>query len=504
MRNQYFRAFVRDNVLVLIGQVLVFAKPLLLTPLLIKKVSVEVLGGYVLLLSIVGFVVGTASLGVGFLFKRYAPAESDPIKRGNLFYPQFMFQLISVGLCALVVLLFGDILQNLFFGSLPSFSPALLAVYCLASVFYSQVATYFRYTGRMRWFVGATVIYPYGSIAAILSMYVSGVTLHVDRLLVADIVSMLLVAGVGFVGIWREIGLIPKFPKIDNLKKDISLGFPGILSYWTDFFLTAIPRYLIAFFISLTAVGSYTAALQIGLLVSVAIRMLGVAFPPILARAVDSGHSKDAGIMVNYAVKGLFTLSIPFVAMSMFFSGPMLEFYANKEVSSIAHNIIPLAAISVVFYGLSSILSQVLTVNLRTKDILAANLKASFIAAISTGIGLYFWPSLLVPGMGIVVGYVLVFAGLKARLPPEWELSMDYPYLLKSGVIAGISCGTGRILLGVLFYIGGDIGISLSIALSFSCILHFLVMVRAQVITTRESVFATECFKSGIAKLAYY
>ncbi len=502
MKNPYFRAFVKDNFLVFIGQILVLAKPLIIAPFVIKTIGVETFGAYVLILSMVGFIIGTAPLGTGFLFRRFAPSETDLAARGNLFYRQFVFQLFSIALCICLLLIFNKTIKAALFRDASDFSMIFLAVYTLCYLIYGQATTYFRYTGRMRNFVYATVAFPYISIAVIALAYFAGIKLNINSLLLVDIFSLIVVAAVWGIKISLEIGLKPRLPELIELKKDLSLGFPGVLSFWTDFFLNTSSRYIISFFISLAAVGSYSAALQLGFIASVLPRILGVAIPPLLAKAVDSGNLNEASIMIDYAIKGFLTIAVPFSIMSIFFAKPVLSLYANKIVADSAYFLIPLTAASCVFYGLSNLLSIAMSISLKTKDIFWANLTASFLNVGINLAGLYYWRSLAVPGLAAIAGYAVVFVMLKKKLPESWNISLNTAYILKSGLSAFTAGISGYALLMFLTKSGAGLRLIIGPVLLVTLLIHTAIILSVRVISKKEIEYARNCFKLASAKFS--
>ena len=130
MVNQsYSRAFVKDNFIVVIGQVLTNLKAIILLPILIRTVGVSVYGGFILLSSILGFVLGISSLGVGFKATRLLPSADNADSRSDLFYPQFYFQLCSILLLSIVVALFHNQINTHLFKNEISYSSLVVVFY---------------------------------------------------------------------------------------------------------------------------------------------------------------------------------------------------------------------------------------------------------------------------------------------------------------------------------------------------------------------------------------
>jgi len=124
-----YRSFIQNNLVVLSGQLLFYAQGVILMPIIIKTIGVQVYGGYGVLISIVGFVLGISSLGVGFRRSRFLPSAQDSTARQILFYPQFYFHLISLILLSIGLMVIYPILEKIFFKGEVSFSIWLVVPY---------------------------------------------------------------------------------------------------------------------------------------------------------------------------------------------------------------------------------------------------------------------------------------------------------------------------------------------------------------------------------------
>ena len=107
----YKKSFVKNNLFLIAGNILVYAKGIILLPILIKNIGASPYGGYVLLMTGMGFISGVSTLGVGFRFKRFMPSTEGTIEKRNLFYPQFFFQLISAFVVSLLLIISSNFIK---------------------------------------------------------------------------------------------------------------------------------------------------------------------------------------------------------------------------------------------------------------------------------------------------------------------------------------------------------------------------------------------------------
>ena len=234
-----YSAFVKNNLIVLSGHVLIYGHGVILMPIIIKTLGVQVYGGYSILVTIVGFVIGISSWGVGFRRSRFLPSTPDPESRQALFYPQFFFQFASLMLLSVALIWLFPALERLLFKGDVTFSIALVIPYVTFYFLYAQTTDYFRYTHRINYFNFSTLSYACLNIAFILLLFSLSYKLTINVLFTIQIVTSVLVALPLTLKMVREIGFTITLPKIPQLVQDIKLGFPLIMVYLVDFILNS-------------------------------------------------------------------------------------------------------------------------------------------------------------------------------------------------------------------------------------------------------------------------
>lgn len=408
--NPFFSRFTKDNVLVGAGYVLNFIKPLVLTPLILKTAPVEVFGAYVLLISVAGLIAGFAPAGVDFLCKRRLPSAETPERKRELFYPQLAFQGLVLLVCGIALILLDVPLRVLFFKGAPAFSMPLVVCYVFCYALYGQLADYFRYSGRMRVYMAASVAYPYISILMVIALRVFWDSFSVNNLLFAEIAALAVIVVWLSARIINEIGL--SFPSFSagEIKESVRLGFPLLMVSVNEFFLFGGVRYIIAAFLGVGSVAAFTAATQLGNLALFLPRALGVALPPLLCQAEDSGHKREFNTMMKYALKSYLLVSIPFAVLTLLLGRELLELFSNGEVARQAWILVPLVAFANVLYGISLILSRIFVVESKTTVLFKASVIACVMSfavnILSVWLTRSVWPS----GAAIFASYAIMLA----------------------------------------------------------------------------------------------
>ena len=465
-------------------------------PIIIKTIGVQVYGGYCILTSMVGFVVGISSLGVGFRRSRFLPSAPDPESRQALFYPQFFFQFASLILLSFALIWLFPTLDRLLLKGDVTFSIGLVVPYFIFYLLYSQTTDYFRYTHRINYFNFSTLSYACLNIAFILLLFSLAYKLTINVLFTIQIISFVLVALPLTLKMVREIGFTITLPKSRQLVEDIKLGFPLVLVYLVDFILNSSDRYVVTAFISITAVGYYNSAYALGSLIILVPKISGVVLPPLLSKAVDSANEAEARQMVNYTVKGFLMVAIPFVVGSAVMSKSLLTLLANAEVAANAFLVTPIVALGTLFYGLNIIMSNVLFVRLRTAMIFKVN---AISAVMNLGLNLLIFsiiPNILVASITTLLSYLLVFIFMYRVVVTDWPIDYDLKIIMKSvtaslcmGVVlfltsSVLATGTPR-----LSYVMGEIVVGI--------IIYFLVISLLRTFSDKEWQKLKEIFAKG-------
>lgn len=460
----YNKSFIKNNLIVILAHIIVYAKRIILIPLLIKNIGVAPYGGYILVNSGIGFLFGISSLGVGFKFKRFGPSAKEAIKRKELFYPQFFFQLLSISIISIILLIFGEFIKTNFFKNEIVFSMHLVCFVLATTFLFSQSADFFRYTHRIGVFSVAIIIYPYlGILFIALAIYLFG-SPRINSLLLAEIFAFILVGAPLLIKICKEIGFQILIFRIKEIIEDIRLGFPLILSYIVEFILAASDRYVIAFFMSPLAVGYYTPAYALGSLLILIPRAMNVALSPLLSSALDEKKHNKVKMLTHYSIKFFLIVAIPFVVGGYVLSRDILTIFANREVSNAAFLCMPIVGSGILFYGLNIILSNILFVQLKTKIIFAVNIFSAILNLMLNIILIYLFRNIVVAAITTLVSYFVAFVMLNRRTRKYLKVKYDFLVIFKcilSSVVMGIVLYCMRLFLGadvrgiILFFLSG-------------------------------------------------
>jgi len=489
MINNIYRSFVKDNIWTLSGHILIYAKGIILLPILIKSLGIEIYSGYVLIMTALGFIFGISSFGIGYSAKRHLPVSTNDESRRQLFYSQFLLHLLSIVTFSLGILVLQSILQSWFVQENVEFTFLLIPIYLLFMLFFFQSVNFFRHTNRINYFNIGVVLMPYLNIAIIVVVIFFDLTeVTVNKLILFQIIALGLVAIPFSVKIIRELGLSFPTLKIKKIREDLRLGFPLVLSYVVDTILSVGDRYVIALFIAVTAVGYYNPAYTLGSLIIFFPKVSGIVLPPLLSRAVDTGHEIEARQVVNYTIKGFLLVAIPFVIGSYILGETLLALLANDEVASNASYIMPVVAIGTTFYGLNLIIGNILFVRKKTKAMFWTNSIAAITNLLLNLILLSIFKSIIIAAITTLVSYFIAFILLLRVVSADWEVDFQ-PLVLFKSLVASIMMGVVLLGLSSVFSIQRYEFVIVLLQILIGAIVYLAVIIGFGVISKREMAY---------------
>jgi O-antigen/teichoic acid export membrane protein len=438
---RFTTSFVRDNAVVLAGTLLAYGQGIVLMPVIIKNVGSETYGGFVVLSSILSVVFGLSSLGIGYTAARMMPSTADVDERRRLYIPQFAFQLSSICVLSILLLLIDGPIRTFVFKNQLEYSPMVVPAYLLSYVLYAQSGSYFRFTSRLAVMTTAGLAFPILNIAIVLGVLYFDRGITINLLVLAQAAAAFLVALPMAWTIRREIGMRLSLGARAALVADWKLGFPLVLNFVVDFLLAASDRWIISVYMGLSAVAYYYPAYVIGSLIMFVPRAMSTTLPQLLARAVDGNQEIEAQRMLDYAIRIFLLLALPFIVGCMVLGRPLLRILGNEDVAQGGHAVVPIVAVGAVFFGLSLLLSNVLFVRRRPAAIFRMNTLAAAVNVLWNLVLLYFVRDILVAAWSTLAGYVIAFGYVLRSLGADWRIDWHPQVIVKSMIASAVMGG---------------------------------------------------------------
>lgn len=484
------RRFGRNVLLNGLTQLLIHMRGLIVMPILIRMAGETVFGAFILVGSFITFLHGISGLGVYYSYWRSLPATKGRDERRRLLMPQLSFRVVVTTILCVIIVVFDEYLSRiLMLGALP-FDAWLAAAWLFALLVLDQSTNYYRYTERMMVVNLLTIGHFFLYISSI--VWAAGVLdgLSLNLLLALQASAILLVSlPVMAFGVLRETGVErPRMP-VGTFVRQARLGLPLTLEFVVDFLLAAGDRYLISFFLTVTAVGYYQPAYQVAALLAFVPKVIGMVLPPQLSRLMDQGGRAEAEGLVGLCLRLHIVLAVPFVIGAWLVGPSLICLLATPVVAEESRWVAPLIALGMAFYGAVLLVSYIGFVLGQTWRIMRANIIAVVLNLVLNVVLLSIIPDIAVVAFATMVSYaVAAFYSVRA-VRPYWKIPFDGRLLVRS-LGAGLVMATA--LWGVGFYPGQVLDISLWLVLPvviggaivyFGALVLFGGISRAEVVT---------------------
>ena len=356
-----------------IGHIYIFISGLLIIPIIVKTSGTQVYGAYVVIISFLSILSGIYSFGAGFTVKRFLPSIDNINERASVFYPQFYFNILSSLVIGVIAFQFFPLIEKYFLGNNFEFSRWLIILYLTCRVLYSQTADIFRYTHKVVLFNIATTMYAYLFLGAVVLWLILEKITSINSLIICQILAHIIVFSLLLRLSIKAIGFKLTWYKKDNFIRDIKYGFPLILVALLDQIISASDRYIIAAYMDLSSVAFYSIAYSVASIPFLIPRVISIVLPPIMSRLKDQGKGYKISAMVNKVISIYLIFMLPFILALIILGEPLLSLYAGKETAISAAGLLPIISLSILFYGIASILMGILFIDLKTKTIFFIN-----------------------------------------------------------------------------------------------------------------------------------
>jgi len=431
-------SFLKDSIWVGISNLFISLKGIIIIPIIIKNIGVEIYGTYVLIITMVTFLFQVSSFGVFYRYRRIAPSTKNLLQLKALFYEQFTPHAISLIIVSSLIYINFNLISNNILKTNTNISPLLFVLTVFLFFLYVQSNNFFRLTDRIKFFSVNQVLFPYLSICFIL-IFIAFKKVSINYILFSQIISLTLISIIPIKKIISELGFSPILSS-SKIKFNIKKGFPLVLHYLIDFFLSSSDRYVIAFFLGAAAVGVYNPAYTLGALIIFIPKIFGAVLQPHLSREKDNNNNTEF-IKARNSIKIFLLIGIPFVVGAFFLSKSILSVLANSQIAVQSYLITPIVSAGILFYGINTILGTILFIEEKTIKIFYFNAIAAILNIILNIAGIYFFRSILVAAISTLFSYFVSFLFFYFNTKKYFRLSLSLKYILTivfSSLIMGV------------------------------------------------------------------
>ncbi len=389
-----------------IARFMVFARGLILLPILTKVLGAGDYGAWSLILASVSLLLPLAMMGLPYARGRFLAAEEDRKEASKgIFTTLFaiLFTSLILGTCLffLADTVATVLLQDTSYAPIIRIASLLVILQALSEMSVSafmpfrQVKTYSILT-IIQTTVEIALIYFFVSFDY--GLYGVMIALIIARGVVLLISMPFIISRFGF-----------SLPSFSVLRSYIAFGLPMVPSGLFSRVISSIDRYMIGFFLGSAAVGIYSAAYNMGAMAAVTLHIISFALGPTIFKTYDEGEIEQAKAYLSFSFKYIFMLLIPSVFGLSILARPLLHTLTTPEFVSSGIFIVPLVAVSMVFEGVRAIYIRGVQISKHTGIILTVSIAAGLV---NIGLNAIFIPHFGIIGAAITTLISYVVTGL--------------------------------------------------------------------------------------------
>src|SRR3989344_1012819 len=420
-----YRNFTKDIWIIGFTNVLVALSGLLLLPIVTKNLGIQDYGIWAQISVTIGLITPLILMGLPGAIVRFLAAEKEKGKFQEGFYSVLILTFAISCTIGILIIIFSGTIGKLL--HIPSLFVNFLSLIIIFECTNSVLMSFFQAVRETKKYAFFTLLGTFGEIGLVFAAITLGYGLWgaVPSLIIVRVVLFLIL----FIVIFRKMGI--KLPNFSKIKEYLSFGLPKQLSSVSYSIVTSSDRYLVASFLGITAVGYYSPAYTLGNTLNFLLYPLFFALPAVLSKSFDELKIDEVKNYLKYSLKYFLMLGIPAVFGLSILAKQMLTVLTTSDIASTSYTIVPFVALSILLYGITSIIGQILAMVKKTKIS-----GVIWLIAALTNIALNF---IFIPKLGIIgaaittlIAYALACILITYYSFKELRFDIDWKFIQKS------------------------------------------------------------------------
>jgi len=360
---QGYALFGKQITYVIIANITMVILGIIQLPILTKALGSSQYGAWTIIITAVSLITPFASLGFSTSLIRFQAAEKDTHKIREDFLSACLLVLITGVIFALLLFLLSGFLATTILKDVALSSYLRLgSVLIVLSSIFPLLLAFFRRASKIGTFsllnTGLNTIQ-----VALIILFIS-LGYGLKGVIAAAILSAATLDIIGLFIIFKEIGF--SFPKFSNMKTYLKWGVPLTPTSGIQWIIGASDRYIVNYFLGVSATGIYNAADTLGGYSSFATMPVGTALFPIISKTYDEGKLDECRDYFKYSFKYLMIFSIPIAVGLSMLAKPLLRILTTPEFT-IGSSLVVLASLGGLSYCLYNISMYVIYLVSKTK-----------------------------------------------------------------------------------------------------------------------------------------
>lgn len=343
--------FIKNTFLIAISQVLLNLSSFILLPIITKALGPADYGIWSIITVTVSLISPFALLGLSSGAIRFLSAEKDINVIKDDFYSIVLFVLGTGFFLSLCIFLLSEVIAESIFNDFNySFLIQTSSWLILFSALSQVTINYFRIFNQIKLFSIFQLSQGLGKLFLIYLFLHFGYGLL--GIVIGALITQSILVIVSLSIVVYQIGF--HLPHFARFKHYITFSLPLSLNPALRWISESSDRYLIAFFLSSTSVGIYSATYAIGNLIQLLVMPIQITLFPEVSRLYDEGKLDEVKQYFKYSIKIFLLLATPAFFGLTALSEPIILILTTSQFLEGA-SIIPLIALSGILVGLFQI-----------------------------------------------------------------------------------------------------------------------------------------------------
>lgn len=426
-----YQKFTKDTLVIGIYSLLVSLKGVILMPLLTKTLGAHNYGIWEQAGVTINLAIVFVGLGLPVALTRFLASKTNKVETQEEFYSAFSIVFLSTLIISLLTIVFSDFIAQAFFEGatqIVKLTGLIILVWSLDWVYLSLFRSFRQMKKYALFEIGRT--YAEVGIIACLVLNGYGIFSAVFSLLIMRAILLLIL----FFSVKAQIGI--KRPHFSRTKEYLNFGLltiPGNIAAWV---VSSSDRYVIGYLLGATAVGIYSAGYGLGLVIGM-VGVLGFVLPPTLSKLYDEGKMTEVKTILSYSLKYSMALAIPFVFGAAALAEPVLRLFSTPDIAAQGYFILPLIALSSLFYIIYGIIFYILFL---VKKLKIVGITWGISASVNLLSNILIIPHLGIIGAAIttVIAYLLALGIVTYYAFKEFRFDLQWGFIVKSLIASAI------------------------------------------------------------------
>jgi O-antigen/teichoic acid export membrane protein len=330
-QNERFFSFGRQISYVILTNIVSVMLGIIQVPIITRALGAASYGILALITTAISLIVPFSMLTFSSSIIRFLAAEKDPTKIKEDFYSACILVLVTGTIFALLFFLASDFLANSIFKSPDSiYSLKLSSILIMLNSMFPVLLAFFRRGSKIGIYNALNLGLNILQFSLLVVFLLRGYALN--GAILSTILSTLLMNVVALIIIFKQVGL--QRPRFKNMKTYLKFGIPLTPNPAILWIIQASDRYMISYFMGISAAGIYNAAYGIGSYASFALWPVGIVLFPIISKAYDEGKFKECENYIKYSFKYLMMITIPISVGVSILANPILKILTTPEFLS--------------------------------------------------------------------------------------------------------------------------------------------------------------------------